>query len=176
MGSVHIDTQHSTRTTLDPPPTMVQIHIKQKQEERAIDDVEDVQPVQEHVSYATLKVWERVDRRKMSLVRGLMLVGSALLMVMLVSRMVWTLNLWKQNQIGIDGSIQIVDMDNAFGHEIDLSVTCTYATGAAPWTKDCSCSGIFHCGCVLQVTECIKGGGCANICFEKQELEIVEIV
>merc|ERR1739838_1086532 len=110
-----------------PPSTMVQIQIKQKQEDRAVDvddvDVEDVQPVQEHASYATLKVWERVDRRKMSLVRGLMLVGSALLMVMLVSRMVWTLNLWKQNEIGLDGSIQIVQMDNDFGHEIDLSVT-----------------------------------------------------
>merc|ERR1739838_632639 len=130
-----------------PPSTMVQIQIKQKQEDRAVDvddvDVEDVQPVQEQVSYATLKVWERVDRRKISLVRGLMLVGSALLMVMLVSRMVWTLNMWKQSQIGLDGSIQIVQMDNDFGHEIDLSVTCTYSTDAAPWTKDCSCSGIF---------------------------------
>ena len=103
---------------------MVQIQIKQKQE--AVDDVEDVQPMQEDASYATLKVWERVDRRKMSLVRGLMLVGSALLMVMLVSRMVWTLNLWKQNQIGIDGSIQIVDMDNAFGHEIGETKICKY--------------------------------------------------
>eukprot|EP00092_Neocalanus_flemingeri_P036023 GFUD01039222.1.p1 GENE.GFUD01039222.1~~GFUD01039222.1.p1 ORF type:complete len:147 (+),score=46.58 GFUD01039222.1:96-536(+) len=146
---------------------MVQIQIKQKQE------VVDVEDVSQPASYATLKIWERVERRKMSLVKGLMCVGTALLMVMLVSRMVWAL---KQDQVGLDGSIQMLEIvPSGLGHEIDLTVTCTYATGAAPWTKDCSCSGIFHCGCVLEVTQCMKGGGCANICFGKQEqsLEIV---
>eukprot|EP00092_Neocalanus_flemingeri_P074829 GFUD01092598.1.p1 GENE.GFUD01092598.1~~GFUD01092598.1.p1 ORF type:complete len:164 (-),score=50.08 GFUD01092598.1:138-575(-) len=140
---------------------MVQIQIKQKQEVVAVEDVS--QPA----SYATLKIWERVDRRKMSLVKGLMCVGTALLTVMLVSRMVWAL---KQDQVGLDGSIQMLEIvPSGLGHEIDLTVTCTYATGAASWTKDCSCYDIFYCGCVLEVTQCMKGGGCANICFEKQE-------
>ena len=58
----------------------------------------------------------------------------------------------------------------------DLSVTCTYDNGAAPWTKDCSCSGIFHCNCVMEITECMKAGGCAEICFRKQEVEVLEFV
>eukprot|EP00092_Neocalanus_flemingeri_P059823 GFUD01071633.1.p1 GENE.GFUD01071633.1~~GFUD01071633.1.p1 ORF type:complete len:170 (+),score=60.86 GFUD01071633.1:45-512(+) len=155
---------------------MVQIQIKQKQEVVDVDDVDKVEDAQHVSPPASYAIWERVEGRKMSLVRALMCVGSALLMVMLVSRMVWALKMLQQDQVGLDGSIQMLEMvPSGFGHEIDLTVTCTYATGAAPWTKDCSCSGIFHCGCVLEVTQCMKGGGCANICFGKQEqsLEIV---
>merc|ERR1711910_6210 len=154
-------------------PTMVRIQIKQKQEGVSIEEESATNPT----DYTTLRVWERVDRKKFSLVRGFLLVGTAILMVMLVSRIVWTMNLMKQKKNGLVGSIEIVEMDpTGFGHEVDLSVTCTFETGAAPWTKLCTCSGIFHCGCVLEVTQCMRAGGCANICFQKQKQEIFEIV
>eukprot|EP00092_Neocalanus_flemingeri_P059822 GFUD01071632.1.p1 GENE.GFUD01071632.1~~GFUD01071632.1.p1 ORF type:complete len:153 (+),score=45.72 GFUD01071632.1:76-534(+) len=152
---------------------MVQIQIKQKQE---VIDVDDVQLVSEPASYATLEVCKRVERKKMSPLGGLMLLGTGVLLVMLGSWMVWGQKVVKHNQVVLDEIIQIVEMvPSELGQHIDLTVTCTFATGAAPWTKDCSCSGIFHCGCVLEVTQCMKGGGCANICFGKQEqsLEVV---
>merc|ERR1719427_2461259 len=134
---------------------MVQIQIKQKQEGVSIEEEQSTQSATTPTNYTTLRVWERVDRKKFSLVRGFLLVGTAILMVMLVSRIVWTMNLMKQNKNGLVGSFE---------------------TGAAPWTKLCTCSGIFHCGCVLEVTQCMKAGGCANICFQKQKQEIFEIV
>merc|ERR1712142_1350577 len=114
---------------------------------------------------AMLQVREKAEKRSFSAVKSLMLLGTALLMV---SRAVWIQNHWKQ--VEEDGQAQFLEIVPAgYGHEVDLSITCTYETGAATWTKDCTCSGIFHCGCVMEITQCMKGGGCANICWQKEE-------
>merc|ERR1712179_755512 len=118
---------------------------------------------------ASLQIRENVERRSFSSVKSLMLVGTALLVVMIVSRAVWMQNMWNGVE---DGQVEFV----GYGHEVDLSITCTYDTGAAPWTKTCSCSGIFHCGCVGEITECMKAGGCANICWQKEQGEAAELL
>eukprot|EP00090_Calanus_glacialis_P020583 TRINITY_DN31737_c0_g1_i1.p1 TRINITY_DN31737_c0_g1~~TRINITY_DN31737_c0_g1_i1.p1 ORF type:complete len:164 (-),score=40.63 TRINITY_DN31737_c0_g1_i1:111-578(-) len=154
---------------------MVQIQVLQKPQVVDVEDVQDVPQVMEPASYTTLQIRERVDKRKMSSLRSLVMVGTALMVLALVSRTVWMRQFWSKD--GLEGRIQLVEIvPEGFGHEVDLSVTCTYDNGAAPWTKDCSCSGIFHCSCVMEITECMKAGGCAEICFRKQEVEVLEIV
>ena len=54
---------------------------KQKQQVIDLDDV------QEYPS--SLQIWEKVDKKKMSIVKGLLLVGFILLVGLCVSKIIW---------------------------------------------------------------------------------------
>ena len=55
---------------------------KHKQQVIDLEDVQEYPP-------ASLHIWEQVDKKKMSIVRGLLFVGIALLVGLCVSKIIW---------------------------------------------------------------------------------------
>ena len=97
--------------------TMVQIQVLQKPQLVDLEDVQDVPQVSEPSSYTTLQIREWVDNRKASSLRSLVMVGTALMVLVLVSRAVWMRQFW--NKDGLEGSIQLVELvPEGFGHEV----------------------------------------------------------
>ena len=79
--------------------------------------MQDVPQVMEPPSYTILQIRERVDKRKVSSLRSLMMVGTALMVLALVSRTVWMRQFWSKD--GLEGSIQLLEMvPKGFGHEV----------------------------------------------------------
>ena len=96
---------------------MVQIQVLQKPQVVDVEDVQDVPQVMETASYTTLQIRERVDKRKMSSLRSLVMVGTALMVLALVSRTVWMRQFWSKD--GLEGRIQLVEIvPEGFGHEV----------------------------------------------------------
>ena len=96
---------------------MVQIQVLQKPQVVDVEDVQDVPQVMEPASYTTLQIRERVDKRKMSSLRSLVMVGTALMVLALVSRTVWMRQFWGKD--GLEKSIQLVELvPEGFGHEV----------------------------------------------------------
>ena len=57
-----------------------------------------------------------MDKRKPSSLKSLVMVGTALMELVLVSRAVWMGQLWSKD--GLEGSIQLVEMvPEGFGHK-----------------------------------------------------------
>ena len=96
---------------------MVQIQVLQKPLVVDLEDVQDRPQESEPPSLTSIRIREQVNKKKGSSLRGLMIVGTALLVVMLVSRTVWMKNFWMRE--GLDKNIQIIELAPAgFGHEV----------------------------------------------------------
>jgi hypothetical protein len=79
--------------------------------------VQDVPQVTDPATFTTLQVRERVDKRKVSSLRSLVLLGTAFRVLALVSRTVWMRHFLSKD--GLEGSIQLVEMvAKGFGHEV----------------------------------------------------------
>ena len=90
---------------------MVQIQVLQKSR---VVDVGDAQDLEDAPACASLHIREHVERRSFSSVKSLMLVGTALLVVMMVSRAVWMQNMWNRVEDGQDQLVEFV----GYGHEV----------------------------------------------------------
>ena len=77
--------------------TMVQIQILQKSQVVDLEDVQDVPQVLDPASYTTLHIREWVDNRKASSLRSLVMVGTALMVLVLVSWAVWMRQFWNKD-------------------------------------------------------------------------------
>ena len=71
---------------------MVKIQVLQKPQVVDVEDVQDLPQESEPPSFTSIQIREHVNKKKVSSLRGLMIVGTALLVVMLVSRTVWMKN------------------------------------------------------------------------------------
>ena len=88
-----------------------------------LEDVQDVPQVSEFFcsSYTTLQIRKRVDKKKGSSLRSLLMVETALLVLVLVSRTVWMRQFWSKDEL--EGSIQQVEMlPEEFGHGVGWSI------------------------------------------------------
>merc|ERR1712106_113793 len=137
--------------------TMVQIQCKEKHQ---VIDLGEVPECLSSDKYAELQIWERFDRRKISLVTGLLQLGVALLVALCVIKLV---TMMTTDDTGT-GDVYLVTLEQ----EPKLSLRCTFDTGASPWTKKCSCDGM--CGCTVEVKECLRYDGCAHVYAHFQEL------
>ena len=84
-----------------------------------MQDVQDVPQVSELFcsSHTTLQIRKRVDKKKVSSLRSLVMVGTGLVVLALVSRTVWMRQFWSKEEL--EGSIQQVEM---FGHGVGWSI------------------------------------------------------
>merc|ERR1711915_14299 len=144
---------------------MVQIQapLPQKPQHPTEEDHESGRNADQEIRDFIFERRQAQTKRQMSMFTSLMLLGTALMILMLLTRMVGSRLMWPS----ASSEVQVEIVSDGFGKEIDLSITCTFESGQASWTKECSCSGIFHCNCVGEITECMKGGGCAKLCWEK---------
>ena len=88
-----------------------------------MQDVQDVPQVSELFcsSHTTLQIRKRVDKKKVSSLRSLLMVETALLVLVLVSRTVWMRQFWSKDEL--EGSIQQVEMlPEEFGHGVGWSI------------------------------------------------------
>ena len=100
---------------------MVQIQVLQKPQVVDLEDVQDLPQVSEPAWYTTLQIRERVDKRKISSLRSLVMVGTGLVVLALVSRTVWMRQFWSKEEL--EGSIQLVEMlPEEFGHGVGRSI------------------------------------------------------
>jgi hypothetical protein len=67
---------------------MVQIQVLQRPQLVDLEDVQDTPQVSEPFTYTRLPIRERVDMRKVSSLRSLVMVETSLMVLALVSRMV----------------------------------------------------------------------------------------
>ena len=113
---------------------MVQIQVLQKPR---VVDLDDLQGLQDAPSCATLQIREQVERRSFSLMKSLMVVGTALLVVMMVSRAVWMQNMWARVEDGQDQLVEFV----GYGHEVGktLETITRFLIPSYIWIKE----GIF---------------------------------
>ena len=88
-----------------------------------MQDVQDVPQVSEFFcsSHTTLQIRKRVDKKKVSSLRSLVMVGTGLVVLALVSRTVWMRQFWSKEEL--EGSIQLVEMlPEEFGHGVGRSI------------------------------------------------------
>merc|ERR1711942_370735 len=107
-----------------------------------------------------LQTWAWLERRKLSLVSGILGLGLVLFTALLVVKICLMFQ--------IEELTSKAEISDGVGVEKRLSLTCPYDTGLPAWTKSCSWDGMT--GCTNEVRDCIKYDGCAHILWQFQEL------